>query len=231
MVVAYPEPSTSAAAKKKTRRKMAKKARAAPMELDDAPDGAPPPAPAPAPGADDNDDDALMIDTEPAAASAGPIFEPLPASAQRSALKSEIRRVPIPPHRMSPLQKDWVSIFGPLTELLGLQVRMNVPRKSVEIRVGTSMSALGVRVPDGSPDIEAHQGGRRAPEGGRLCKGVCSGLRRECKSDDTLSFTRKADHPILPRIRSRYSVSTTSTSTRSRSRTSRLYTETISPER
>lgn len=41
----------------------------------------------------------------------------------------------MPPHRMTPLKKDWLSIFGPLTEILGLQVRMNVQRKSVELRV------------------------------------------------------------------------------------------------
>ena len=41
----------------------------------------------------------------------------------------------IPPHRMTPLKKEWINIFGPLTEMLGLQVRMNVQRKCVEIRV------------------------------------------------------------------------------------------------
>lgn len=87
------------------------------------------------------DDDELMIDTDDAALapSAAPTFDPLPASAQRSLLKSEIRRVPIPPHRMSPIQKDWINIFGPLTELLGLQVRMNTQRKCVEIRVRCAM--------------------------------------------------------------------------------------------
>jgi RNA-binding protein PNO1 len=165
MVVAYPEPSTSAAAKKKTRRKMAKKAAAAaPMDQDGAS------VPAPAPTADDgNDDDALMIDTEPTAAAAGPVFEPLPASAQRSALKAEIRRVPIPPHRMSPLQKDWVSIFGPLTELLGLQVRMNVPRKSVEIRVSPFPDAGERRLTSSrhqnTPRKSAHS--RRGPTSSR----------------------------------------------------------------
>src|SRR5690606_23083996 len=66
---------------------------------------------------------------------AAPLFAPASASAQRTLLKSETRRVPIPPHRMTPLKKDWVSIFGPLTEILGLQVRMNVQRRCVEMRV------------------------------------------------------------------------------------------------
>jgi hypothetical protein len=63
-----------------------------------------------------------------------PSFGPAPASAGQ-ALRSETRRVAIPPHRMSPLKRDWINIFGPLTEILGLQVRMNVQRKSVEMRV------------------------------------------------------------------------------------------------
>ena len=66
-----------------------------------------------------------------------PSFGPAPASAGQT-LKSEARRVAIPPHRMSPLKKDWINIFGPLTEILGLQIRMNVQRKCVEMRVRPS---------------------------------------------------------------------------------------------
>lgn len=84
------------------------------------------------------EDDAVMIETDSSTLpeqTAAPAFPPLPASAQRTTLKSETRRIPIPPHRMTPLKKDWVNIFSPLTEMLQLQVRMNVQRKSVEIRV------------------------------------------------------------------------------------------------
>jgi RNA-binding protein PNO1 len=63
-----------------------------------------------------------------------PSFGPAPASAGQT-LRSEMRRVAIPPHRMSPLKRDWINIFGPLTEILGLQIRMNVRRKCVEMRV------------------------------------------------------------------------------------------------
>ncbi|EJD44170.1 eukaryotic type KH-domain (KH-domain type I) [Auricularia subglabra TFB-10046 SS5] len=79
-----------------------------------------------------------MIDTTTADAvlpsTAEISFPPLPASAQLSAKRSETRRIPIPPHRMTPLKKDWIHIFTPLTEMAGLQVRMNVMRKAVEIR-------------------------------------------------------------------------------------------------
>lgn len=87
----------------------------------------------------DVDDDDLMIDADPTllepSASAAPTFAPVAPGADRTTLKSETRRIPIPPHRMTPLKKDWLHIFGPLTEILGLQVRMNVQRRSVEIRV------------------------------------------------------------------------------------------------
>ncbi|KIY43520.1 eukaryotic type KH-domain (KH-domain type I), partial [Fistulina hepatica ATCC 64428] len=66
--------------------------------------------------------------------SASPAFPALPAGAGKGLLKSELRRIPIPPHRMTPLKKDWINIFGPLTEHLGLQVRMNVHRRCVEAR-------------------------------------------------------------------------------------------------
>ncbi|KAA1469196.1 eukaryotic type KH-domain (KH-domain type I) [Dentipellis sp. KUC8613] len=74
---------------------------------------------------------------------AAPSFAPAPASAINSAQKSETRRIPIPPHRMTPLKKDWVNIFGPLTEMLGLQVRMNVQRKCIEIRTSKHVKEVG----------------------------------------------------------------------------------------
>ena len=81
-------------------------------------------------------DDELMIETDDVpSTSSAPVFPPLPSSALQTTLKSETRRISMPPHRMTPLKKDWVNIFGPLTEMLGLQVRMNVHRRCVEIRV------------------------------------------------------------------------------------------------
>ncbi|TRM62544.1 hypothetical protein BD626DRAFT_548432 [Schizophyllum amplum] len=58
-------------------------------------------------------------------------------------LKSETRRVPVPPHRMSPLKREWINIFGPMTELLGLQVRMNVQRRCVEMRTSELTKDIG----------------------------------------------------------------------------------------
>ncbi|KAF8643794.1 hypothetical protein AX16_008813 [Volvariella volvacea WC 439] len=96
--------------------------------------------------ADDEGDDELMIDADPTHApqpTSAPAFPPLAPNAGRTSLKSEMRRVPIPPHRMTPIKKEWVNIFGPLTEVLGLQVRMNVQRRCVEIRTSKHTKDIG----------------------------------------------------------------------------------------
>lgn len=46
----------------------------------------------------------------------------------------ETRKVPIPPHRMTPLKVSWPKIYPPLVEHLNLQVRMNVKKRCVELR-------------------------------------------------------------------------------------------------
>ncbi|RXW19620.1 hypothetical protein EST38_g6224 [Candolleomyces aberdarensis] len=98
----------------------------------------------PAPQASSSDDDEeLMIDADPSVSTNAPLFPPASASAQKTLLRSETRRIPIPPHRMTPLKKDWVNIFGPLTEILGLQVRMNVQRRCIEMRTSKHTKDIG----------------------------------------------------------------------------------------
>ncbi|KAH9930742.1 uncharacterized protein B0H18DRAFT_993332 [Fomitopsis serialis] len=157
MVVIHSEPSSSSNLHKKNRRKLSRKvsAKDAPVQndIDDEMGGE---------SVDITDvihdnsgqqeeqqtgeDDELMIDMDPSslpAQTSAPTFPPLPAAAQRTTLKSEMRRIPIPPHRMTPLKKDWVNIFSPLTEMLQLQVRMNVQRKCVEIRTSKHTHDIG----------------------------------------------------------------------------------------
>jgi RNA-binding protein PNO1 len=55
----------------------------------------------------------------------------------------EIRRVPIPPNRMTPLKAQWVKIYTPLVEHLKLQIRMNVRAKAVELRVSPEVPDSG----------------------------------------------------------------------------------------
>eukprot|EP00922_Rhytidocystis_sp_ex-Travisia-forbesii_P028533 GHVS01041884.1.p1 GENE.GHVS01041884.1~~GHVS01041884.1.p1 ORF type:complete len:216 (-),score=52.65 GHVS01041884.1:117-764(-) len=47
---------------------------------------------------------------------------------------SELRRVPVPPHRYSPLRSHWVELIDPLVNHLLLHVRMNPKRKCVELK-------------------------------------------------------------------------------------------------
>lgn len=153
MVVTHPsqpESSTSLSTIRKNRRRISRKGpRVAdpsiPLNADedeamgDAESSVPKPAnPTTISDPADIDDDAVMIDTDPTLlpqTTAAPAFPPLAANADKTKLKSETRRIAIPPHRMTPLKKDWINIFGPLTEILGLQVRMNVQRRCVEARV------------------------------------------------------------------------------------------------
>lgn len=57
-----------------------------------------------------------------------------PAAEQRTSIKPQSMKVPIPPHRMSPLKATWSKIYPPLVEHLKLQVRMNIKSRSVELR-------------------------------------------------------------------------------------------------
>ncbi|KAG6861529.1 pre-rRNA-processing protein pno1 [Termitomyces sp. Mi166 len=89
------------------------------------------------------DDDEILIDADTLETTAAPAFPALAPGAGATRLKSETRRIPIPPHRMTPIKKDWINIFGPLTEILGLQVRMNVQRRCVEIRTSRETKDIG----------------------------------------------------------------------------------------
>lgn len=57
-----------------------------------------------------------------------------PPAADRPVLHKDQRKVPIPPHRMTPLKLSWPKIYPPLVEHLKLQVRMNRRAKVTELR-------------------------------------------------------------------------------------------------
>jgi RNA-binding protein PNO1 len=48
--------------------------------------------------------------------------------------KNEIRRIPVPPHRMTPLRNNWEKIVTTVVENMKLQIRMNTKRKCVELK-------------------------------------------------------------------------------------------------
>jgi hypothetical protein len=97
---------------------------------------------------DDGDDADMLIDSAPAGESSeasgsntaykttSSDFQPISQAAQnKQLLKEEERRVAVPAHRMAPLKKEWVNIYGPLVEMMGLKVRMNVKKRCVEMKV------------------------------------------------------------------------------------------------
>lgn len=45
-----------------------------------------------------------------------------------------IRKIPVPAHRYTPLKENWLKIFTPVVEHLQLQIRFNLKTRNVEIR-------------------------------------------------------------------------------------------------
>ncbi|KAF3767269.1 Pre-rRNA-processing protein PNO1 [Cryphonectria parasitica EP155] len=66
-----------------------------------------------------------------------------PASKAADVVRIEQRKVPIPPHRMTPLKAAWPKIYPPLVEHLKLQCRMNMKSKSVELRTSKVTTDTG----------------------------------------------------------------------------------------
>ncbi|KAF8333944.1 eukaryotic type KH-domain type I [Cantharellus anzutake] len=70
-------------------------------------------------------------------------FGPLPPSAQVVTVHTESRTIPVPPHRYTPLRKHWMNMYTPLTQVLGLQVRVNTKRRAVELRTSRHTKEVG----------------------------------------------------------------------------------------
>lgn len=64
-------------------------------------------------------------------------------SATDKGLKRQLRRIHVPPQRLTPLKSSWVSLIQPLVEHLKLQVRMNTKRRAVELRSSESTEDIG----------------------------------------------------------------------------------------
>jgi RNA-binding protein PNO1 len=83
------------------------------------------------------DDDEVVVGSALASASgeaSSSGFAPLSAKEQSSVIKNEFRRIPIPNHRMTPLKREWLNMYTPMVEMLGLQVRVNPKRRAVELK-------------------------------------------------------------------------------------------------
>ncbi|KAI4745526.1 Pre-rRNA-processing protein PNO1 [Aureobasidium sp. EXF-12298] len=99
------------------------------------------------PVAANNDDDEMLISTTdtPAVQDAAQPTEdtamtvdsqPLFAAekASNAHVRSESRKVAVPPHRWTPLKNAWPKVYPPLVEHLKLQCRVNTKNKNVELR-------------------------------------------------------------------------------------------------
>lgn len=62
---------------------------------------------------------------------------------QKSGGQLERRKIPVPPHRLTPLKNHWMEIYKPIVEHLKLQIRMNQKSKSVEIRTSKHTTDSG----------------------------------------------------------------------------------------
>lgn len=89
---------------------------------------------------EDNTEDVMHVDEE-----GRPVFTP--AKDTPGVYRVEQRKVPIPPHRMTPLKTYWPKIYPPLVEHLKLQVRMNVKSRTVELR-NSKYALYGISVPE-----------------------------------------------------------------------------------
>jgi hypothetical protein len=88
--------------------------------------------------------------TSTTTANGGSGFAPISQTAQNKALlKPETRKITIPPHRMTPLKREWVNVYGPLVEVMGLMVRMNVKKRQVELKVslGNTWGDCELKIP------------------------------------------------------------------------------------
>ncbi|KAJ5860599.1 uncharacterized protein N7529_007909 [Penicillium soppii] len=70
-----------------------------------------------------------------------PVFTP--AKDVATAYRIETRKVPVPPHRMTPLKANWPKICPPIVEHLKLQVRMNIKSRAVELRTSKFTDDVG----------------------------------------------------------------------------------------
>ncbi|TEA31661.1 hypothetical protein DBR06_SOUSAS23910018 [Sousa chinensis] len=78
-------------------------------------------------------EDASRMDTEEARPAKRPVFPPLSGDGFLGG-KEETRKIPVPANRYTPLKENWMKIFTPIVEHLGLQIRFNLKSRNIEIR-------------------------------------------------------------------------------------------------
>ncbi|NXY60472.1 PNO1 protein, partial [Callaeas wilsoni] len=74
------------------------------------------------------------MDTAEPRPSKRPAFPPPAVSRPRQIGKGELRKIPVPANRYTPLKENWMKIFTPIVEHLQLQIRFNLKTRNVEIK-------------------------------------------------------------------------------------------------
>ncbi|XP_023680740.1 RNA-binding protein PNO1 [Paramormyrops kingsleyae] len=82
------------------------------------------------------------MDTEDAVARKRPDFPPISGD-KLMGNSDEVRKVPVPGHRYTPLKENWLKIFTPIVEHLQLQVRFNLKTRNVEIKTCKETQDIG----------------------------------------------------------------------------------------
>lgn len=91
----------------------------------------------------------MEVETAPfASLPKAPKFAPLKAH-EMSDGKIQFMRVPVPPHRFTPLKKSWMEIYTPVFEEMKIDIRMNVKTRNVELKTRSD-------TPDGSHLQKCH---------------------------------------------------------------------------
>mmetsp|Transcript_7599 Transcript_7599/g.20328 ORF Transcript_7599/g.20328 Transcript_7599/m.20328 type:complete len:270 (+) Transcript_7599:76-885(+) len=62
---------------------------------------------------------------------------------KQQGMRKQLRRIAVPPNRMTPLKASWMQLIQPLVEHMKLQVRMNTKRRAVEIRNSEKTEDIG----------------------------------------------------------------------------------------
>jgi RNA-binding protein PNO1 len=80
--------------------------------------------------------DAMAIDND-----SRPLFTP--ETQTPTIHRAESRKIPVPPHRFTPLKNAWMKIYPPVVEHLHLQIRMNMKNRAVELRTSRLTTDTG----------------------------------------------------------------------------------------
>jgi len=62
---------------------------------------------------------------------------------KQQGMRNQLRRIGVPPNRMTPLKSSWMQLIQPLVEHMKLQVRMNTKRRAVEVRNSEKTDDIG----------------------------------------------------------------------------------------